>query len=356
MALTEGPYVGLKQLGIDFGHTGIKITETSTEKGVVQIHHQGFIRLPAGSVVGGMIEETLADKASAELKGYLKSEKITTKSAVVSVNAVGNVQVNRTTIDWRDPRDIKAHLENEVKVNPQLLRATADDYSIDLAVLGTETSSEGQRKLDVLLCGVKQAPLRMAARVLSAAGLRMVGADLNAFAVLRALKLSPRGMGQLDVLIDLGADVMTILVHENGKPLMVSLMTGVAGNAIDSALMAEMQNDDPTSITKNKVTTNRDPLARQGMENYLYRLDRTVQGIITDCLEANQNASGIAGITLVGGTALTPGLQEHLSKSLGIPVNLGELNESLNATQYETGTTFSHDYSASVGLAMGAKI
>lgn len=348
--------MGQKQLGVDFGHTGIKITEASTEKGVVQIHHQGFVRLPAGSVIGGMIEESMIDKVAAELKGYLRSEKITTKSAVVSVNAVGNVQVNRTTIDWRDPRDIKAHLENEVKVNPQLLRATAEDYSIDLAVLGTETSNEGQRKLDVLLCGVKQAPLRMAARVLGAAGLRMVGADLNAFAVLRTLQLPPRGMGQLDVLIDLGADVVTMLVHENGKPLMVSLLTGIAGNAVDSALMAEMQNDDPTSITKNKVTANRDPLARQGMENYLYRLDRTVQGTITECLEANKNASGIAEITLVGGTALTPGLQEHLGKSLGLPVNLGEMTASLEAKQYETGTTFSHDYSASVGLAMGARI
>lgn len=346
-----------RRLGIDFGHTGIKVTEASVDKDVTTIHWQGVVPVRSGAIASGILTDEFLDTLGADLKTLLAENKIKTKAAIAGVNAVGNVFAARTSIEYHHPKDIRHHIGNMVRHDAKIMGVQLEDVVIDLAVLD-ETMTDSDRHLDLFVCAVRGGALDRINKVIAKAGLRLMGVDINALASLRVLKTFPRGMGQVDVTVDIGADVTSVLIHENGKPVHLQLHTGVAGRDADMKIAEAMQEEDVTSVLAHKVRKDRDFRANAGLENYYSTLRGLIDSEITRYLQSRRTAEGVSGITIIGAGALIPGLRESISRAIDVPVVVGQLDENLagDVQQYEKGQLVSVDYTASIGLATGGII
>lgn len=327
------------------------------DKGVATVHWQHVIGVRAGAIATGSLSEDHIESLAQDLKAAIKENKITTKAVVAGVNSVGGVFATRTTIDHHNPRDIRKHLSNVVMTDAKVMGFRLEDVVIDLAVLN-EIKTEENTYLDSFIVAVRETVLDNINTVITKAGLRLVGVDVNALAVLRSLKTVPRGMGQIDVVVDIGADIASILIHENGKPVHLQLNTGLGGRDADMAIAREMQAEDPTQTLSHKVRGDRDYRATAGLETYFAQIKSAIDNEISTYLNSRTTGDGVAGITLVGAGSLVPGLRDALSRMTNVPVIIGELDSTIGGEveQYKKGQLVSTDYTASIGLAIGGSI
>jgi len=327
------------------------------DKGITTIHWQGVVPVRGGAIASGILTEEFIDSMAADLKATLLENKVRTKSAIVGVNAAGNVFATRTVIDHHDPKDIRAPLASVVRTDSKVMGFNLDDVVLDLAVLN-EIKADEKTYLDVFLCAVREGALDAVNKVITKAGLRLLGVDLNALAALRVLRTVPRGMGQVDVIVDIGADITSVLIHENGKPVHLQLMTGTAGREADLSIAKEMQEEDPTAVLAHKVRADRDYRANAGLDNYYSVLRGAIDNELSNYLSTRTTGDGVAGITLIGAGSLIPGLRESLGRATNVPVVIGELEANLAGEyeQYKKGQLVNIDYTPSIGLATGGAI
>jgi type IV pilus assembly protein PilM len=74
-------------------------------------------------------------------------------------------------------------------------------------------------------------------RAIQAAGLRATCVDLLPFALVRALGPVGDPDAPLEVVADIGADTVVVVVHQGGRPRFVRTLAGVGGQTITRALM-----------------------------------------------------------------------------------------------------------------------
>jgi type IV pilus assembly protein PilM len=348
-----------KVLGIDFGATGIKIAEVQTVKDTVTVLRQLFMPLEGGLVRRGVIAAEDVARIANELKMFLGARKVLTRDAIMGVAAVDEVYVNRAVTNWHDQKDFHTAIGFELQANPDLLPGAREGALMDAVVFGELQDEEGQRKLDTLLIGVTPDVVDTQIQVLQKAGLRIAGSDLTAFGLLRAVALPTRPAGQLDLLVDIGHEVVTAIIHEGGRPYAVALQKGAGGSDADAIIEAAIQYDDKEKIHEAKTVAAANPVAHKAIQEYSFKVFTAIQEAIFS-YEVNRPDVGakIQGITLTGGGALLRTLPKTLQNSFLVPVEIGVLDAGVagEAQRYTPNGKLSACCAAAVGLAMGATV
>ncbi|QOD05719.1 pilus assembly protein PilM [Pseudarthrobacter sp. BIM B-2242] len=349
-----------KVLGIDFGATGIKIAEVQTVKDTVTVLRQLFMPLETGLVHRGLIEPEDVARIANELKMFLSSRKVATRDVIMGVGAVDEVYVNRTVTNWHDQKDFHTAMGFELTVNPDLLPGAREGVLLDAVVFGELEDDEGRRKLDTLLIGVAPDVVNTQLQVIQKAGLRIAGSDLTAFGLLRAIALPARPAGQLDLLVDIGHEVVTAIIHEGGRPYAVALQKGAGGSDADAVVEMAIQYDDPEKIHEAKTTPSGDPVIHKALQDYAFKVFTAIQeAIISYEVARPDSGAKIQGITLTGGGALLRTLPKTLQNSFRVPVEIGVLDESIageDLQRYTPNGKSNACCAAAVGLAMGATV
>lgn len=352
--------VAEKVLGIDFGATGIKIAEVQTVKDTATVLRQMFMPLEAGLVTRGRIETDDVARIANELKMFLSSRKVATRDVIMGVGAVDEVFVNRALTNWHDQKDFHTAMGFELTVNTDLLPGAREGILLDAVVFGELEDEEGHRKLDTLLIGVTPEVVDTQIQVLQKAGLRIAGSDLTAFGLLRSVALPTRPAGQLDVLVDIGHEVVTVIIHEGGRPYAVALQKGAGGADADEIVEMAIQYDDPDKIHEAKTTPSGDPVIHKALQEYAFKVFNAITEAIMN-YEATRPDVGakIQGITLTGGGALLRTLPKTLQNSFRVPVEIGALDTAIageDLQRYTPNGKSNACCAAAVGLAMGATV
>lgn len=351
--------VAEKVLGIDFGATGIKIAEVQTGKDSVTVLRQLFMPLEGGLVHLGSIEPDDIARIANELKMFLSSRKVTTRDAIMGVSAVDEVHANRAVTNWHDQKDFHTAMGFELTVNPDLLPGAREGALLDAVVFGEFEDEEGRRKLDTLLIGVAPEVVDTQIQVLQKAGLRIAGSDLTAFGLLRAINLPTRPAGQLDALVDIGHEVVTVIIHEGGRPYAVALQKGAGGSDADAIVEMAIQYDDPEKIHEAKTTPTGDPIIHKALQDYAFKVFTAISEAILNYDATRPEKEKIQGITLTGGGALLRTLAKTLQNSFRVPVEIGTLDGSIGGEDLQRYTPNGKSNAccaAAVGLAMGATV
>src|SRR6185503_2819699 len=94
-----------------------------------------------------------------------------------------------------------------------------EDAILDFQILEEVTDESGERVLKVLLVAAQRERVSGIVAVVQAAGLDPAGVDLNPFAAMRALASTTQLLGprESEAVIDIGAGITNIVVHEQGK-------------------------------------------------------------------------------------------------------------------------------------------
>ena len=287
--------------------------------------------LEPGLVVGGELQDAAA--LSAALKSFFRRHKLPTRNVRLGI---ANNRIGVRIFELEGIEDPK-QLANAIRFRAQeVLPIPVDEAVLDYRILDERTDETGARVRRVLLVVAYRDLVERYVDACRKAGLKLVGIDLEAFALLRALN-APRQAGRAQaatVAVAVGHDRSTLAVSD-GRVCEFTRVLNWGGATVD-ATVAEALGLDLTRAEAVKralslgdqsvpdgLTTEQASAAREAIRRTVWAFARE----LVSSLQFYQSQPGsleIAGIAVTGGTAHLPGIAEELAGLIGVPVTVGD--------------------------------
>jgi type IV pilus assembly protein PilM len=234
---------------------------------------------------------------------------------------------------------------------------------LDFHPLEEYANESGGRMLRVLLVAAARDMVDSALQAVNAAGLQPTMVDLTSFAVLRSLcTQSALGSVEAEALVDVGASVTNIVVHQGGVPRFVRIL--LMGGADITDAVAERLGVPAEQAESVKQTTGlalspgaaEAHPANRAIEQTGGAFVEEVRGSL-DYYLAQPGAARVGKVVLSGGGSRLGGLVERLSAATRLPVEVARPMSALKLGK--TGLTEEQlayvepMVTVPVGLAMG---
>src|SRR5207244_3986232 len=277
--------------------------------------------LEAGIVVGGELRDP--DALAAALKEFFTKHKLPKRGVRLGI---ANNRIGVRTFEIVGIHDPK-QLANAIRFRAQeALPIPIDEAVLDYHVLGERVDDEGQPVRRILLVVAYRELIDRYVDACKKAGIGLVGIDLEAFALLRALQAPQEGVGTdataALVVVAIGHERSTFAVSDGrvcactrvqewaGSALNVAIARAVdsAPSEVEGATRALAWTDEmvPEGLTAEQAKSARDSM-RRAIKTFARELVSSLQ------YYQNQAGSlGIGEIVLTGGTAHLPGLYGEL--------------------------------------------
>ena len=320
--LCEGTDVARRTVvGLDIGTSGVRAAELQLGRGGATLERFGQVALPVGAVRDGEVIDVAA--VGAAVRELWSSAKFTTKRVVVGV-ANQKVVVRQVDLPWLPPKELRASLAFHVA---DYIPMPVENAVLDYHPLEEFTDEQGVRKLRVLLVAASRDMVSSVLQALDVAQLQPSMVDLTSFAVLRSHVPPTVGLSvTAEALVDVGASVTNIVVHQGGVPRFVRMLLMGGGDitaaVADSLSVAEDEAEDVKQSTgfSSPVVPSQDPASR-AIESTGGAFVEEVRGTL-NYYAAQPGAPRIDRVVLSGGGSLLTGLAERLSTATRLPVEL----------------------------------
>lgn len=345
---------GRTAIGLDIGTSSVRAAQVSVSKGTPVLERFGQVALPPGVVRDGEVAD--ADAVAAAIKTLWHQAKFTKKEVVLGVSNQ-KVVVRLVDLPWMPADDLKASLRYQAA---DLVPMPVEEAVLDFVPL-EEVVTDSSRQLRGLLVAAAQDAVLDAIRAVQKAGLKVSTVDLTPFAVLRvAGSRDPLGLSGPEAVVDIGAKVTNIIVHEGGVPKFVRILL-LGGDDVTGAVVERLgiAPADAEQL-KRMPAAQADPStadARRVIDAALNDFVDEIRGSV-DYFVAMSGGRPLSRLVLSGGGSLADGLAQKLATSTRTPVEYGRPFAQVQVGK--TGLTpeqlqFVEPLSAvPVGLAMGA--
>ena len=289
--------------------------------------------LEPGIVVGGELRDP--DALAEALKEFFAKHKLPKKGVRLGI---ANNRIGVRTFDIAGINDQK-QLTNAIRFRAQeALPIPIDEAVLDFQVLGDGVDDQGQPTKRILLVVAYRELIDRYMDACKKAGIQLVGIDLEAFALLRALQAPQDGTGADPsaalVAVSIGHDRSTFAVSDGriceftrvlewgGAALNVAIARALdaAPSEVDGVKRALALTDEmvPDGLTADQAKKARDAM-RRAIQTFARELVSSLQ------YYQNQPGSlGIGEIVLTGGTAHLHGLAGELERLIGVRVRVGD--------------------------------
>jgi len=330
-------------VGLDIGTHAIRAVEVNLGRGGSSLRRFGQVTLPYGAVVAGEIVQ--ADAVGAAIRRLWREAGFRTRSVVVGV-ANQRVVARTADVPVMPDDELRSALQFQVQ---DLIPIPVDEAILDYQVLEHVAGPEDQPMLRVLLVAAHRDMIATHLAALEGAGLTATRIDIEPFALIRALHSDGLGLGPetdeesdggpgvaAEAIVDVGAGVTNVVVHERGLPRFVRTLTR-GGNTITEAIASELGVDlDQAEDLKRRG----DPLSRDPDEA---RAGQLVAGQLTPLLEeirgsldfysAQPDGGSFRRVIVTGGGSRVPDLEERLHALIGVPVERGNALLGIDVTR-----------------------
>jgi type IV pilus assembly protein PilM len=296
---------------------------------VLQVARQA---LPSGVVSGGELRdpEVLAEA----LKEFFAEHKLPKRGVRLGIatNRIGVRTLEISGID--DPK----RLANAIRFRAQeALPIPIDEAVLDYQILSETKNEEGETTRKILLVLVYRDLIDRYVGACRKAGLQLVGIDLEAFALLRALAAPPEEGTESRaalVAVTVGHERTTFAVSD-GRVCEFTRVLDWGGKALNVAL-ARALDLSPSEVEglKRELSLEGGPRPDRMTEEQAQKaqdaLRRQVQSFareLVSSLQFYQNQPGslsIGEIVVTGGTAHLAGFAEELQRVIGVRVRVGD--------------------------------
>jgi len=345
---------GAQVVGLDIGTSAVRAAEVSNGKHGLTLSKFGQVALPVGAVIDGEIRD--AGSVSHAIATLFKRNKISNKKVVVGI-ANQRVVVRQVDLPFLEEKDFRSSLKFQVAEH---IPMPVDDAELDYQILADYETADQGHMMRVLLVAAATDMVEQFVDTVAAAGLRPTGVDLTPFAVARAVSDSARGEVGLDgseAIIDVGAGITNILVHQNGEAQFVRILL-IGGDDTTKALADDMEIslEEAEALKLDLGTGLGSPEVVKLVEDSVKELVVEIQGSL-DYYLGLEEAAPIASVLLTGGGSMTPGLGLALETALGMSVysaaplqQVGTQKSGLSEGQISQVEPVA---AAAVGLAIG---
>jgi type IV pilus assembly protein PilM len=337
---------GVTPIGLDIGSSSIRAVEVRRSKDEYSLSNFGQIPIPPGTVAGGVVQDPVAIIAA--LKQLWAACKFGTKRVSIGVTSPQLV-VREMSVSNLPPKEMRQALPFQVKDALPLAveRSLLDFFPLD--------EPGGNPTVRGLLIAMPKEAVMTAVDAAEKSGLHVEAVDLASFALLRA---ASRLDAQVEAIVDIGAQVTSVVVHADGEPLIVrtvprggiEITETIATRLGIPTMEAEALkcrfgiNGDGNPATAEAAADAVRPLASELRSSFTY-------------LASGERQKQVTRVALCGGSALMPGLAEHLQSQLGITVMYADSASRLRDTRKgrERGfDSFVPSAAVSIGLTLGA--
>ncbi len=317
---------------------GLKIGASQLAAATVSNNgHAEVLQLARGPLAAGIVSngELREPELLAEaLKEFFKQNKLPKRGVRLGI-ATNRIGVR--TLEIPGIQDAK-QLANAIKFRAQeALPIPIDEAVLDYQVLSETTNEEGEISRRILLVLAYRDLIDRYVAACKRAGIQLVGIDLEAFALLRAIA-APRDEGTPAqaalVGVTVGHDRTTFAVSD-GRTCEFTRVLDWGGHSLNVGLaraldMAPSEVDHfkrALSLTGNEVpeglTSEQAVKARAALNGQVQSFARE----LVSSLQFYQNQPGSLGIgeiVLTGGTAHLAGFVEELARLIGVRVRVGD--------------------------------
>jgi type IV pilus assembly protein PilM len=315
--------------------------------------------IPRGIVLGGEVRDIVA--LGNELKDFFKKHKLPKRAVRVGIanNRIGVRTIEVSGID--DPKQ----LANAVRFRAQeALPIPVDQAVLDFQVL-SESVEDGVPKKRVLLVVAYRELVDSFALACKQAGIRLVGVDLEAFALLRALTPPFELPGERSALVavTIGAERTTLAVSDGhacefarviewgGTSLTVALARALEIEPEAAEILKTQISLDgskvPEGLTPEQATTKAHEALVAALQGFSRELVSSLQ-----FYQSQPDSLGIREVVLAGGTSLLQGLAPALSGLVGVSVRVGDPLVGVSVGKKLRGGAPDPSHAVSIGLGM----
>jgi len=318
-------------IGLDIGTSGVRAAELSFGKADVTLEKFGQVALPEGAVRDGEVVD--GDAVAAAIKQLWAHTKFSSKKVVIGV-ANQKVVVRQVDLPWMPESELKKSLAYQVQ---EFVPMPVEQAVLDFLPLEEQTAGNGTRMLRGLLVAASRDMVNASLNAVQQAGLRPVMVDLTSFAMIRSMAHADQlGMGaDVEALVDVGARVTNIVVHQGGAPRFVRILL-MGGQDITNAV-AERMGVPQEQAEAMKQQLGLGATAGESME--VLAANRVVEAIAASFVDevrgsldyylASSGSAAISRLVLTGGGARLGGLAQRLQTTTRLPVELGSPMHSL---------------------------
>jgi type IV pilus assembly protein PilM len=305
---------------------------TVSNNGDAEVLQAARTPLEPGIVAGGELRdpEALAEA----LKRFFSEHKLPKRGVRLGIatNRIGVRTLEITGID--DPKQ----LANAIRFRAQeALPIPIDEAVLDYQVLGEAANEEGESVRKILLVLAYRDLVDRYVAACRKAGITLVGIDLEAFALLRALAAPPEDGAQANaalVAVTVGHDRTTFAVSD-GRVCEFTRVLDWGGASLNVALARALEkapsevdsikhqltldgSEVPEGLSAEQAQVCRDALRRQ-VQTFARELVSSLQ------FYQNQPGSlGIGEIVVTGGTAHLSGFAAELERLIGVRARVGD--------------------------------
>ncbi|MCU1659193.1 MAG: type pilus assembly protein PilM [Pseudonocardiales bacterium] len=337
-------------IGLDIGATSVRaaILAPGTLEGrpSVTVHGLGKMELPPGAVVNGIVSDQAA--LTAALKHLWQVHKFECRNVILGI-ASQQVLVRDMQMPKLTPQQRAKALPFQAR---EIVALPMDQVILDFTPLG-EPDPESEMQSGLLIATPRQ-PVIAAVQAVERAGLKVARVDLSSFAALRAIADEHLSV---EAVVDLGAHMTTIVVHNQGIPKLVrtvcrggqELTEQLADRIGMSPLDAEAAKRDVGLEGSGEVSRVLDEALRPLMSEI-----RTSIGYF----RSMNDGAVLERISLTGGGATLRGLPEALTTQLGVTTRVMDAMQHIRNRHASKHVRAELDEpwtsAVSIGLAMGA--
>jgi type IV pilus assembly protein PilM len=352
---------GRTAIGLDIGTSGVRAAELAFGKGTATLQRFGQVALPVGAVRDG---EVIDPQLVAEsIKHLWSTAKFSSKKVVLGV-ANQKVIVRQVDLPWMPMDELRKALPLQVQ---DFIPIPVEQAILDFHTLETVTGEGGARSLRVLLVAAARDMVQAALEATKRAGLTATQVDLTPFAVLRALghvdQIGVRNSNGAEALVDVGAKVTNIVVHQNGAPSFVRILLMGGDNVTDA--VSERLGVPFEQAVGVKQQLGMSPVRGEAVSDHpAARVIETSAGSFVEEIRgsldyylAQPSSVPLTRVVLSGGGARLNGLGQRLAAATRLPVEPGAATAALRVGK--TGLTpdqlsyVEPQIAVPVGLALG---
>lgn len=338
-------------IGLDIGATSIRaaILAPGTHEGrpSVTVHGIGHLELPEGTVVNGVVTDK--STVTAALKQLWQLNKFECRNVILGITNQ-QIVVRDLSVPNLSPDQQQKALPFQAR---EIVALPMDQVLLNFVQLGDV--DEHTNMLHGLLVASPRQPVLAAVEAVEKAGLKVARVDLSTFAALRSIAHEQLSV---EAVIDLGAHLTNIVIHNQGIPKVVRTVPR-GGRELTERLV------DSLSLVWADAE-------RAKCEVGLTGTHREISSSLTDGIRpllaeirssihyfsSTNNGAQIERISLTGGASGLPGLAEVLSNQIGVPTRvvtpMQHIRNRWASKQAQHDDAEALASAVSVGLAMGA--
>lgn len=366
-------------IGVDIGSSSIKAVQVKSGRKTHTITHAGEIELPRGVVYAGEIRDL--ELVGDALRMLWRDAKFSGRTVTFGVAGLETF-VRQVELPW-EPNQIfrdalPLRMAAELPVEPS-------EIVLDYYPLG-EVERRTVLQQQALVVGALNAASENAVAAINRARLRAKRADYGPFALIRAATYlnpentevpGPPAPGEerpFQVIVDVGAQITNVILHENGRPLFVRTVN--AGSDSVTAAIADQIKVSfgaadylkralglgeiiPTALDgdlRGEFSPGDELIAQQVINAMAGSLIQVARESVEYYVTETRTTSPLSQIVLAGGGVLLTGYVDRISAEIGAPAQLLTPISTFGSNSVKTDPHLADSkYSTAFGLAVKVK-